>query len=67
MKYRGRFSTPEEFENLVVRSLANGDILRLKDVATVELGAESYNFFSQINGKPSTMFSIYQTARYKCL
>ena len=62
MKYRGRFSTPEEFENLVVRSLANGNILRLKDVATVELGAESYNFFSQINGKPSTMFSIYQTA-----
>ena len=46
----------------MVRSLANGNILRLKDVATVELGAESYNFFSQINGKPSTMFSIYQTA-----
>ncbi len=62
MKYRGRLSTPEEFENLVVRSLANGDILRLKDVATVELGEVSYNFFNQVNGKPSTMFSIYQTA-----
>ena len=62
MKYRGRLSTPEEFENLVIRSLPDGSILRLKDVATVELGAESYNFFNQVNGKPSTLFSIYQTA-----
>jgi len=62
MKYRGRLSTPEEFENLVIRSLPNGDILRLKDVAKVELGAENYNFFNQVNGHPNTMFSIYQTA-----
>lgn len=62
MKYRGRKSTPEEFDNLVIRSLPNGDVLRLKDVATIELGSETYNYFTQINGAPSTMFSIYQTA-----
>lgn len=62
MKYRGRKSTPEEFESLVIRSLPNGDILRLKDVAKVELGVESYNFTNELNGKPSTQFTIYQMA-----
>lgn len=62
MKYKGRLSTPEEFENLVVRSLPNGDVLRLKEVANVELGSEAYNFTSTINGKPCALAMIYQTA-----
>ncbi len=62
MKYRGRLSTPEEFENLVLRSLPNGDVLRLKEVARVELGSESYNFQSTINGKPCALAMTYQTA-----
>lgn len=62
MKYRGRKSTPEEFENLIIRSLPGGDVLRLKDVAKVELGAEAYSYFSHVNSKPSAMFTIYQTA-----
>lgn len=62
MKYRGRFSTPEEFGNLVVRSLPGGEILRLKEVADIELGEEAYNFSTQVNGHPAAMAIIYQTA-----
>lgn len=62
MKYRGRKSTPEEFEKLVIRSLPGGDVLRLGDVATVELGSETYNYNCRINGKTASMFMMYQTA-----
>lgn len=62
MKYRGRFSTPEEFENLVIRSLSNGEVLRLKEVARVEMGDETYNYDSRVNGKPASMMMLYQTA-----
>lgn len=62
MKYRGRFSTPEEFGNIVIRSLSNGDILRLKDVADVRLGDEAYNYSNNVNGRPAAIAMIYQTA-----
>lgn len=62
MKYRGRLSTPEEFENLVIRSLPNGDVLHLKEVADIELGSEAYNFHSTVNGKPCALAMAYQTA-----
>ena len=62
MKYRGRYETPEEFENMVVRTSANGDVLRLKDVADVELGKVTYDFENTLNGKPSTMAIVFQTA-----
>lgn len=62
MKYRGRFTTAEQFGDIVVKSLPNGDILRLKDVADVELGDEDYNFENIVNGKPASMLTIYQTA-----
>lgn len=62
MKYRGRKSTPEEFGNLVVRSLPGGDVLRLKEVADIELGDEAYNYSSNLNGKPAATATIYQTA-----
>lgn len=62
MKYRGRYSTPEEFGNIVIRSLANGDVLRLKEVADIELGDEAYNYSTEVNGKPAAVAMIYQTA-----
>lgn len=62
LKYRGRYETPEEFENIVVRTTANGDVLRLKDVADVELGKETYDFENTLNGKPATMAIVFQTA-----
>lgn len=62
MKYRGRFSTPEQFGEIVVKSLPNGDILRLKDIADIELGDEDYNYESTLNGQPTAMVTVYQTA-----
>ena len=50
LKYRGRYETSEEFGNIVIKSLANGEVLRLKDIAKVELGAQSYAYNSEING-----------------
>ncbi len=61
MKYRGRFSTPEEFGNLVVRSLPGGEVLRLKEVADVELGDETYNYISGLDGHNTAMALVYQT------
>lgn len=62
MKYRGRFSTPEEFGNLVIRSLPGGEVLRLKEVADIELGDEAYNYATEVNGHPAAMAMVYQTA-----
>ena len=62
MKYRGRLSTAEEFGKLVVKSLPGGDVLRLKDVADVELGDEYYNYSSEVNGHPAAMMLINQKA-----
>ena len=53
-----RLQTPEQFRNLVVRSNTNGSVLRLGDVARVEMGAESYDFISRYNGKPATGIAI---------
>ena len=52
---------PEEFENIVIRALPNGELLRLKDIATVELGTTTYLYIGEVNGSPGTSFSIYQT------
>lgn len=62
MKYRGRYSTPEEFGELVVRSLPSGEVLRLNEVADVELGDEAYNYSTEMNGHPAAMAMIYQKA-----
>lgn len=62
MKYRGRLSTTGEFGELVVKSLPGGDVLRLKDVADVELGDEYYNYSSEVNGHPAAMMMINQKA-----
>ncbi|MEG0518042.1 MAG: efflux RND transporter permease subunit [Bacteroidales bacterium] len=62
MKYKGRLTTPEEFGEIVIRALPNGEVLRLKDVARIELGNESYAYVSQTNGKPGAMAMVFQTA-----
>lgn len=62
LKYRGRYQTPEEFENLVVKSLSSGEVLRLKDIAEVELGAQSYGYTSAIGKHPGSTCMISQTS-----
>lgn len=62
LKYRGRYESAEEFENLVVRSLSDGQVLRLKDVADVELGALSYGYRGEVSGHPGATCIISQTA-----
>ena len=62
MKYRGRLSTPEQFGNIVIRSLADGQVLRLRDVARVELGSDAYNYHTGMDGYPTAMLTIQQTA-----
>ncbi|MEO1768031.1 efflux RND transporter permease subunit [Thiobacter aerophilum] len=55
---RGRLSTPEEFGNVVVRALPDGSTVRVKDVARVELGAESYERYARMNGQPIAAIAI---------
>ena len=62
MKYRGRLNTSEEFGDIVIRSLENGEVLRLKDIADIELGRENYAFIGQTNGHPGVSSMIFQTA-----
>ena len=62
MKYKGRLSAISEFENIVVRSLDDGNVLRLKDVARVELGSLSYSFDGSVDGHPSCTFMVFQVA-----
>ncbi len=61
MRYRGRLSTAEEFDNIVVRALPNGETLYLKDVADVELGKVQYGFHNRLNGYPATTCIVFQT------
>lgn len=60
MRTKGRLKDVSEFENIIVRSKADGSQIKLKDIARVELGAESYSFFSRIGGKDSAIISISQ-------
>ena len=62
LKYRGRYEQETDYENLIIRSLPNGEILRLKDVATVELGALNYTFKGEVDGHPGTLCMISQTS-----
>ncbi len=62
MKYRGRLKSVEEFQNTVIRSQSDGSVLRLKDVANVELGTLTYSFRSEMDGKPAVLFMMFQTA-----
>lgn len=62
MRYKGRLTTPEEFENIVVRATADGDVLYLKDVADVEMGRVTYGFSNKLNGYSSSFAMVFQTA-----
>ncbi len=62
MKYRGRYSTPEEFGNIVVRALPGGEVLHLREVADIQLGDEAYSYKSRINSHPGSVMIVYQTA-----
>ena len=61
MRYRGRKVTPEEFGEIVVRASSNGEVLRLKDVADIELGRVTYGFANRGNGYPATMAIVFQS------
>ncbi|QFT69071.1 Efflux pump membrane transporter BepG [Labrenzia sp. THAF35] len=60
IKAKGRLATPEEFEQIVLRTGADGAVVTIGDVARVELGAQVYNASGEYNGKPSTVLAIYQ-------
>ena len=62
MKYRGRLEEMGEFSNIVVRSNEDGSVLRLKDIAEVELGRESYAYHGEVDGVPGVTFLIFQVA-----
>lgn len=57
---QGRFSTPEEFGGIIVRANPDGSILRLKDVARIEMGAQNYDTISRFNGRATSGMAIYQ-------
>lgn len=61
IRYKGRLTTPQEFENMIIKSVGNGQVLRLKDVAKVELGALSYTATIETNGRESVALAISQT------
>lgn len=60
MRTKGRLKDAKEFENIIIKSLPNGAQVRLKDVARVDLGAESYSNFSRISGKNSAIIPVSQ-------
>lgn len=62
LRYKGRLQQTTEFENIVIKALENGEILRLKDVASVELGRLSYGFNNMVNGHKAVSCIIFQMA-----
>ena len=60
MEYKGTLKTIDEFNDIVLKTSAGGHVLHLRDVADVEIGAVSYNFISTIDGKPGTMYLVFQ-------
>ena len=60
LQYTGKFSTPEEYGEIVLKALSDGSVLRLKDVAEIEFDSEDYNMVSMTDGKPSASIMIKQ-------
>src|SRR5262249_5544366 len=60
VRTQGRLETPEAFGEIVVRARPDGSVVRVKDVARVELGAQTYNIEGRLNGKPATVIAVYQ-------
>jgi len=61
LRYSGKYRTEDQYNNIVIKSLGDGKILYLKDVATVEMGAQSYSGISRFNGKDASAMGVYQT------
>ena len=62
IRYKGRLQQPEEFENIVIKALENGEVLRLKDIADIELGRLAYTFNNMVNGHKAVSCIVYQMA-----
>jgi HAE1 family hydrophobic/amphiphilic exporter-1 len=61
LKYPGRYTNKEGYENIILRSTANGEILRLKDVAQIEFGSSMYDIYSNLNGRASAAITVKQS------
>ena len=62
IRYKGRLQQPEEFENIVIKSQPGGEVLRLKDIAKIELDRLGYNFTNRVNGHKAVTCIVYQMA-----
>ena len=62
IKYKGKLNKPEDYENIVIKSAADGAMLRLKDVARIEFGAYTYGNYTRVNGKPGVNIAAMQLA-----
>lgn len=62
LKYRGRLEKEKEFENIVIKAFDDGRVVRLSDIAKVELGSQNYTYTGSVNGSPGTTCMINQTA-----
>src|SRR4249920_2150071 len=60
VRAQGRLQTPEEFGEIVVRANADGSFVRVKDIARIDLGAQTYNLKGRLNGQPSAILAVYQ-------
>ena len=59
----GRYNKPEQYANIILKANPEGEILRLKDVADVELGSEFFDIYSDINGHPAASIILKQSSR----
>jgi len=62
LKYKGRLKKPEEYENIIIKATPEGQLLKLKDVARVELGSLDYSVTSTTDNKPSIVIAVFQSA-----
>src|SRR5260370_38695054 len=60
VRAQGRLTTPDQFGDIIVRENPNGGAVRVRDVARIELGAQSYTLMGRLNGKPSAILAVYQ-------
>ncbi len=60
VRVQGRLTSPEEFGSIVIREEPNGSIVRLRDVARVELGSQTYSVLGRLNGEPAALMTVYQ-------
>ena len=61
LNYVGRYTEPEQYENIIIKSSGFGEMVKLKDIASVQLGSEFYDIYTNLDGKPSASFVLKQT------